>query len=98
MANGRRCVSRLRGTRRPDIRPRQRAGDPSASRVPLRLCARIGRGASMNEEYRAAEALAALQAMDAARIEYKADVAPAILDIDNRDVTALFSVDNLDSV
>jgi HK97 family phage prohead protease len=52
----------------------------------------------MDDDSRAAEALAALQAMDAARIEYKSDVAPAVLDIDNRDVTTLFSVDNLDLV
>lgn len=52
----------------------------------------------MNDDLRAAEALAALQAMDAGRIEYKSDIATAVLDIDNRDVTTLFSVDNLDSV
>jgi hypothetical protein len=52
----------------------------------------------MNDDLRAAEALAALHAMDAERIEYKADVTPAVLDIENRDVTTLFSVDNLDLV
>lgn len=52
----------------------------------------------MNDDLRAAEALAALHAMDAERIEFKADVTPAVLDIENRDVTTLFSVDNLDSV
>lgn len=52
----------------------------------------------MSDDLRAAEALAALQALDTARIEYKADVTPAVLDIDNRDVTTLFSVDNLDRV
>lgn len=54
----------------------------------------------MSDDYRAAEAVAALQSLDAGRMEYKADVAPAVLDIDNRDreVTTLFSVDNLDSV
>lgn len=50
----------------------------------------------MSDDERAAEALAALQAMNADRIEFKADIAPAVLDIDNRDVTTLFSVDNLD--
>jgi phage head maturation protease len=52
----------------------------------------------MSDDLRAAEALAALQQLDAQRIEYKADIAPAVLDIDNRDVTTLFSVDCLDSV
>ena len=52
----------------------------------------------MSDELRAAEALAALQQLDAQRIEYKADIAPAVLDIDNRDVTTLFSVDCLDTV
>jgi len=52
----------------------------------------------MSDDLRAAEALAALQSLNPDRIEYKADVATAVLDIDNRDVTTLFSVDNLDSV
>lgn len=52
----------------------------------------------MSDDLRAAEALAALQSLDAHAIEYKADIAPAVLDIDNRDVTTLFSVDCLDSV
>jgi HK97 family phage prohead protease len=52
----------------------------------------------MSDELRAAEALAALQTLDTGRIEYKADITPAVLDIDNRDVTTLFSVDNLDTV
>lgn len=51
----------------------------------------------MSDDLRAAEALAALHALDTERIEYKADVTPAVLDIENRDVTTLFSVDNLDS-
>lgn len=51
-----------------------------------------------DDETRAADALAALQAMDASRIEYKSDIAPAVLDIDNRDVTTLFSVDCLDTL
>lgn len=50
-----------------------------------------------DDETRAAEALAAVQAMDAGHMEYKADIAPAVLDIDRRDVTTLFSVDNLDT-
>lgn len=48
------------------------------------------------DETRAADAVAALQALTTERMEYKADVATAVLDIDNRDVTTLFSVDNLD--
>lgn len=52
----------------------------------------------MDDETRAADALASLQAMSADRMEYKADIATAVLDIDNRDVTTLFSVDCLDSV
>jgi hypothetical protein len=52
----------------------------------------------MSDDLRAAEALAALQGLDAGRIEYKADITPAVLDIDKRDVTTLFSVDNLDTV
>jgi HK97 family phage prohead protease len=52
----------------------------------------------MSDDLRAAEAFAALQGLDTARIEYKADITPAVLDIDNRDVTTLFSVDCLDTV
>jgi len=52
----------------------------------------------MDDETRAADALAALQTIDADRIEYKADITPAVLDIENRDVTTLFSVDSLDRV
>jgi len=52
----------------------------------------------MSDDLRAAEALAALQSINTDRIEFKADVATAVLDIDNhdREVTTLFSVDNLD--
>jgi hypothetical protein len=52
----------------------------------------------MSDDLRAAEALAALQSLNTDRIEFKADIGTAVLDIDNRDVTTLFSVDNLDSV
>jgi len=52
----------------------------------------------MSDDLRAAEALAALQSLDTERIEYKADIATAVLDIDNSDITTLFSVDNLDTV
>jgi len=51
----------------------------------------------MSDDLRAAEALAALQSLDTGRMEYKADIPTAILDIENRDVTTLFSVDNLDT-
>jgi phage head maturation protease len=53
-----------------------------------------------DDETRAADALAALQQLDAARIEYKSDVGSAVLDVvtRNREVTTLFSVDNLDTV
>jgi len=52
----------------------------------------------MSDDLRAAEALAALQSLNPDRIEFKADIPTSVLDIDNRDVTTLFSVDNLDSV
>ena len=51
-----------------------------------------------DDDTRAADALATIQSLDASRLEFKADVPQAILDIDNRDVTTLFSVDSLDSV
>ncbi len=51
-----------------------------------------------DDETRAADALAALQSLNLDRMEFKADVPTAVLDIDNRDVTTLFSVDCLDSV
>lgn len=50
----------------------------------------------MRDDLHAAEALEALRALGDTRIEYKADVQPAVLDIADRDVTTLFSVDNLD--
>lgn len=52
----------------------------------------------MSDDLKAAEALEALRSIPDLRIEYKADVSPAVLDISGREVTALFSVDNLDSV
>jgi HK97 family phage prohead protease len=52
----------------------------------------------MSDDLRAAEALAALQSLDSGRIEYKSDIAPAVLDISGREVTTLFSVDNLDTI
>jgi HK97 family phage prohead protease len=51
----------------------------------------------MSDDLLAAEALETLRGLES-RIEYKADIAPAVLDISDREVTALFSVDNLDSL
>jgi hypothetical protein len=51
-----------------------------------------------DDETRAADALAALQALNTERMEYKADPISATLSIEKRDVATLFSVDNLDSV
>jgi len=51
----------------------------------------------MSDDLHAAEALEALRSIGADRIEYKADVTPAVLDVSDREVTTLFSVDNLDS-
>jgi hypothetical protein len=51
-----------------------------------------------DDETRAADALAALQALNTERMEYKADPVSATLSIENRDVATLFSVDNLDQV
>lgn len=50
----------------------------------------------MSDDLRAAEALAALHQIDETRIETKADIPKAILDVTGREVTTLFSVDNLD--
>lgn len=52
----------------------------------------------MSDDLHAAEALEALRSLGDAPMEYKTDITPAILDISDRDVTTLFSVDNLDSV
>jgi len=52
----------------------------------------------MNDDYRAAEAVAALQSIDAGRIEYKANVDIPALSVDGREVTTLWSVDCLDDV
>src|SRR5580765_2818165 len=52
----------------------------------------------MSDDLHAAEALQALRSIGADRIEYKADVTPAVLDVSDREVTTLFSVDNLDSI
>ena len=52
----------------------------------------------MNEDYRAAEAVAALQQVDLDRIEYKSSIDSPALSVDGRDVTTLFSVDCVDSV
>jgi HK97 family phage prohead protease len=50
----------------------------------------------MSDDLRAAEALAALQGLSIERWEEKAAVDTAVLDIESRDVTTLFSVDSLD--
>ena len=52
----------------------------------------------MSDDLRAAEALQALQAIDSERIQVKSNTPGAVLDVESRDVTTLFSVDCLDSV
>lgn len=52
----------------------------------------------MSDDLRAAEALEVLKRLDAERIETKADIPSAILDVSGREITQLFSVDNLDRV
>lgn len=52
----------------------------------------------MSDDLRAAEALQVLKGLDEARIETKADIPSAILDVSGREVTTLFSVDNRDRV
>lgn len=52
----------------------------------------------MSDDLRAAEALEVLKRLDSERIETKADIPSAILDVTGREVTTLFSVDNLDRV
>ena len=44
-----------------------------------------------DDETRAADALAALQTIDADRIDYKADITPAVLDIENTGMSPLCS-------
>lgn len=50
----------------------------------------------MSDDDQAAAALAIMQRLDSERIEVKADLASAVLDVTGREVTTLFSVDNLD--
>lgn len=52
----------------------------------------------MSDELRAAEALSIMRRADATRIETKAEIPSAILDVSGRDVSILFSVDTLDRV
>lgn len=52
----------------------------------------------MSDDLRAAEALEVLKRLDSERIETKAEIPSAILDVSGREVTTLFSVDNLDRV
>lgn len=50
----------------------------------------------MSDDDRAAEALEVLRRLDENRIETKADLPSAVLDVTGREVTTLFSVDTLD--
>jgi hypothetical protein len=51
-----------------------------------------------DDETRAAEALEVMRRADTARIETKAEIPSAVLDVSGRDVSILFSVDTLDRV
>lgn len=51
-----------------------------------------------NDEQRAAEALEIMRRASSGRIETKAEIPSAVLDISGRDVSILFSVDTLDRV
>lgn len=51
-----------------------------------------------DDDQRAADALSIMQGVDAQRIEVKADLPSAVLDVSGREVTTLFSVDTLDRV
>lgn len=50
----------------------------------------------MSDDSQAQEALAIMQRLDSDRIEHKADLPSAVLDVTGREVTTLFSVDNMD--
>lgn len=52
----------------------------------------------MDDEQRAAEALEIMRRVESGRIETKAEIPSAVLDVSGRDVSILFSVDTLDRV
>src|SRR5690348_6021324 len=52
----------------------------------------------MSDDDRAQDALAVLQRLDSERIEVKASLPSAVLDVTGREITQLFSVDNLDRI
>lgn len=51
----------------------------------------------MSDELAAAEALLALERIDLGKLEYKSDIPSSVLHTENREVTTLFSVNNVDS-
>lgn len=51
----------------------------------------------MSDELAAAEAMLALERVDKSQLVYKSDIPAAVLHTENREVTTLFSVNNVDS-